>query len=445
MKIFKFGGTSLGSAERIRQVAEIVSNIEGDRLVVLSAMSGTTNTLVKIGNELRGNRANSAETLIGELEGTYRAVIEDLYANSEIKVTVNEIISEIFGYIRGFLINSFHIFAERNLLAQGELISSAIFYYYLLEKGVEADLISALEFMRIDKNGEPDEFYIKEKLEMLLKTPNKKCLTVTQGFICKNAYGEIDNLKRGGSDYTATLIGAALKAEEVQIWTDIDGFHNNDPRVVENTKPISTMSFDVAAELSYFGAKILHPSSVLPAKKNNIPVRLKNTMEPTAKGTLIILEDRIFGIQAVAAKSNITAIKIKSDRMLMAYGFLRHVFEIFERFKTSIDMITTSEVAVSVTIDDDTYLGDITDELRQYGNVEVEHEQTIICIAGNYTDDSSGIAAEVLHAMKEIPIRMISYGGSFHNISVLINTNHKTAALKALSTMLFVSGAQDAE
>jgi aspartate kinase len=444
MKVLKFGGTSVGSAKRIKEVAEIVRNEAGEIIVVLSAMSGTTNTLVKIGNELRYNRTSSATAMISDLESSYRTVIEELYDKPEIKSAVLEFVKETFDYIRGFLINSFNIFEERNLLAQGELMSSTMFSYYLLEKGTDTDLISALEFMRIDKNGEPDEFYIKEKLEMLMRAENKKSITITQGFICKNAYGEIDNLKRGGSDYTATLIGAALNAEEVQIWTDIDGFHNNDPRFVENTRPISKMSFDVAAELSYFGAKILHPSSVLPAKKNNIPVRLKNTMEPTAEGTLIILNDEFAGIQAVAAKSNITAIKVKSDRMLMAYGFLRHVFEIFERFKTSIDMITTSEVAVSVTIDDDTYVGDITDELRQFGNVEVDTEQTIICIAGNYAEDSAGIAASVINALKDIPLRMISYGGSLHNISVLINTKYKDAALNSLSDNLF-NGVQDAE
>ncbi|MEI6089392.1 MAG: aspartate kinase [bacterium] len=444
MKVLKFGGTSVGSAQRIREVADIVCNETGQIIVVLSAMSGTTNTLVKIGNELRNNRTISAEAMIGDLESLYFSIIEELYENQEIKSTIVDLVNQTFTYIRSFLFNSFNIFEERNLLAQGELMSSAMFYSYLLELGINTDLVSALEFMRIDKNGEPDEFYIKEKLEMLLKAENKKSITITQGFICKNAYGEIDNLKRGGSDYTATLIGAAVNAEEVQIWTDIDGFHNNDPRIVDNTSPISKMSFDVAAELSYFGAKILHPSSVLPAKKNNIPVRLKNTMEPQAQGTLITLDDEFAGIQAVAAKSNITAIKIKSDRMLMAYGFLRHVFEIFERFKTSIDMITTSEVAVSVTIDDDTYLGDITDELRQFGNVEVDTDQTIICIAGNYAEDSAGIAASVINALKDIPLRMISYGGSLHNISVLINTKYKDAALNSLSDNLF-NGAQDAE
>jgi aspartate kinase len=444
MKVLKFGGTSVGSAQRIREVADIVCNATGEIIVVLSAMSGTTNTLVKIGNELRNNRTISAEAMIGDLESSYFSVIDELYENQEIKSTIVDLVNATFTYIRNFLFNSFNIFEERNLLAQGELMSSAMFYSYLLEIGISADLVSALEFMRIDKNSEPDEFYIKEKLEMLLKDENKKSITITQGFICKNAYGEIDNLKRGGSDYTATLIGAAVNAEEVQIWTDIDGFHNNDPRIVKNTSPISKMSFDVAAELSYFGAKILHPSSVLPAKKNNIPVRLKNTMEPTAAGTLITLRNEFAGVQAVAAKSNIIAIKIKSDRMLMAYGFLRHVFEIFERFKTSIDMITTSEVAVSVTIDDDTYLGDITDELRQFGNVEVDTDQTIICIAGNYAEDSAGIAASVINALKDIPLRMISYGGSLHNISVLINTKYKDAALNALSDNLF-NGAQDAE
>jgi len=433
MIVLKFGGTSLGNANRFKEVAKIIKSYDETAIVVLSAMAGTTNALVLISSTLRSGRIAEAEDMIADLEASYNNTISSLFENRNFRFKGEEIIKEYFDYIRGFAINSFDIFQERNLLAQGELLSSALMFLYLQELNIEVSLISALEFIRVDKTGEPDEFYIKEKINTVLTEKGHPKLCITQGYICRNAYGEIDNLKRGGSDYSATLIGAAVNANEVHIWTDIDGFHNNDPRYVKNTVPLGEMSFDVAAELAYFGAKVLHPSSVLPAKKSNIPVRLKNTMQPLAPGTLITSKKDSREIVAIAAKDGIIAINIISDRMLLAYGFLRRVFEIFERWKTPIDMITTSEIALSVTIDDNTFLSEITDELRQYGTVKVEEDQTIICIAGNFSKETQGSAAKITTALSNTPLRMISYGGSDHNISVLISTEHKQSALNDLN------------
>ena len=436
MKIMKFGGTSVGSAARMKSVADLV--LDGQvNLVVLSAMSGTTNSLVEISNYLYKKNSDGANDVINKLEVKYAKDINELYSSDEYREKGMNLIREHFNYIKSFTNNIFTVFEEKVILSQGELISTGMFNLYLQERGIKSCLLPALEYMRIDKNNEPDTAYIRENLNAQLEKNKGYEIYVTQGYICRNAFGEVDNLQRGGSDYTASLIGAALLADEIQIWTDIDGMHNNDPRFVEGTKPVDELSFDEAAELAYFGAKILHPTCVLPAKVNMIPVRLLNTMEPKAKGTLISSHQCENRIAAIAAKDNITAIKIKSGRMLLAYGFLRKVFEIFESYKTPIDMISTSEVGVSVTIDNIRHLDDIVDDLKKFGTVEVDNEQCIICIAGDFRSSNVGYASKVMDAIKEIPVRMISYGGSSHNISILIDAEDKVRTLKSLSAKLF--------
>ncbi len=435
MKVFKFGGTSVGSVETMRTVMNQVADGE-QKIIVLSAMSGTTNSLVEISDYLTKKNKESALGVISALEKKYYNVVFDLYQTKEMKDQGKRVLEERFEVIKSYSSGVFPEEGARALLAQGELISTALFTLLMQESGYNALLLPALDFMKIDSDKMPDNYFIKEKLNAIIKSKPKADYYITQGFICRNEAGEIDNLQRGGSDYTATLVGAAINSEEVQIWTDIDGFHNNDPRFVENTKKVDTLSFDEASELAYFGAKILHPQTVLPAMMNGIPVRLKNTMNPPDPGTLITSESKTKGIKAVAAKDGITAIKIRSGRMLNAYGFIKNIFEIFEFFKTSIDMITTSEVAVSVTIDDAKHLDEIVAELKEYGKVEVDRNQTIVCIVGNMIAEEKGFAAKVFTSLEEIPIRMISYGGSRHNISVLVNTNDKKATLQALSAKL---------
>ncbi|NOU59974.1 aspartate kinase [Marinifilum caeruleilacunae] len=436
MKVLKFGGTSVGSPERIQNLANLVQCNE-PVIIVLSAMAGTTNALVEITDLLYRKDMSKASEQINNLEEQYRKRIEELYTSEEYKTKGNELITSHFDYIRNFVNRSFTALQEKAILAQGELISTAMFHFYLSEIGVNSALLSALNFMRIDKDGEPDYFYIQENLERILTEQADQNLFITQGFICRNAYGEVDNLKRGGSDYTASLIGSVLQVDEVQIWTDIDGFHNNDPRYVDNTSALQQLSFDEAAELAYFGAKIMHPSSIMPCKLKSVPVRLKNTLSPAEEGTLITDDETGKGIKAIAAKDGITAVKIKSGRMLLAYGFLRKVFEIFEIYKTPIDMITTSEVAISLTIDDATNLKAIEAELVKFGMVEIDENQSIICIVGDFISESTGSAKKVLEALENIPLRMISYGGSKHNISVLINQEDKVSALQTLSKNLF--------
>jgi aspartate kinase len=435
MKVFKFGGTSVGTVENMRTVMNLIADGE-QKLVVLSAMSGTTNNLVEISDYLSKKNKESALSIISSLEKKYYNVVFDLYATKEMKEKGKHILEERFEFIKSFTSGVFPEYGSRALLAQGELISTALFTLLMQESGYNALLLPALDFMKIDGDKLPDSYFIKEKLNSLIKSSPKADYYITQGFICRNEAGEIDNLQRGGSDYTATLIGAAIKSQEVQIWTDIDGFHDNDPRFVENTKKVDTLSFNEASELAYFGAKILHPQTVLPAMMSDIPVRLKNTMNPPDPGTLITSESKTKGIKAVAAKDGITAIKIRSGRMLNAYGFIKNIFEIFEFFKTSIDMITTSEVALSLTIDDPKHLNEIIAELKEYGNVEIDRNQTIVCIVGNMISEEKGLAAKIFTALEHVPIRMISYGGSRNNISVLINTNDKKATLQALSDKL---------
>lgn len=436
MLIMKFGGTSVGSAQRIASLVPLTVDPR-PKIVVLSAMSGTTNSLVEIAEALYAKDNAKAGERITALETKYKAVVEELFTTAAGKAQGHELIGSHFAYLRAFLIDLFTANEEKAILAQGELLSTALYHYYLSEKNIPSVLLPALDFMRIDENEEPDLEYIGKHLRAEIAKHPGETLFITQGYICRNVFGEIDNLKRGGSDYTATLAGAAVKADEIQIWTDIDGMHNNDPRIVDKTHPVTEMSFDEAAELAYFGAKILHPTCVLPAQKSNVPVRLLNTMQPDAHGTLIHEKASAERITAVAAKDNITAIKIRSGRMLLAYGFLRSVFEVFERWKTPIDMITTSEVAVSLTIDNDKNLDAILAELQEYGTVEVDREQTIVCIVGHFGAEKQGYASRVFAALKTIPIRMISYGGSEHNISILVDSKRKAETLQALNSGLF--------
>jgi len=435
MKVLKFGGTSVGSVENMRAVMQLITD-GNQKIVVLSAMSGTTNSLVEIANYLQKKNKDGARQVISQLEQKYQKVVNDLYETPEKKEKGKAIISGIFQSIKSFTSGEFNEVGENTIIAQGELLSTALFTELMLENGYNCVNLPALNFMKIDTDKVADSHFIRENIANVMQQSEVADYYITQGFICRNADENIDNLQRGGSDYTATLIGAAIDSEEVEIWTDIDGFHNNDPRFVENTRKIDQLSFDEAAELAYFGAKILHPQTVLPAKLQNIPVRLKNTMNPSDPGTLITSESIGHGIKAVAAKDGITAIKIRSYRMLNAYGFLKNVFEIFEFFKTPIDMISTSEVAVSLTIDNTKHLKEIVSELKEYGEVEVDNDLTIVCIVGDLIAEETGFAAKVFSALKDIQIRMISYGGSHHNISVLVKTDLKKQTLQTLSNNL---------
>lgn len=434
----KFGGTSVGSAQRMQGVASLINDGE-DKIVVLSAMSGTTNSLVEICGYLANNNPDSANEVINKLEGLYRKHISELYSTEEYKQKTTELVRDVFNYLRSFTKQLFTSVEERIILAQGEIISTNMVTNYLKEQGVSVHLIPALDFMRTDKNGEPDAAYIKEKLAEVLAASPKAQIYITQGFICRNINGEIDNLQRGGSDYTASLIGAAIGAREIQIWTDIDGMHNNDPRIVDKTTAVRHLHFEEAAELGYFGAKILHPTCIQPAKFANIPVKLLNTMQPDAPGTTINNEADPGTIKAVAAKENITAIKIKSSRMLLAHGFLRKVFEIFESYQTPIDMICTSEVGVSMSIDNTKHLNEIVHDLKKYGTVTIDHNMCIICVVGDMDWENIGFEARAMDAMRDIPVRMISFGGSNYNISFLIKESDKKRALQTLSDKLFNS------
>lgn len=436
MKVLKFGGTSVGSAQRMKEVVKLITDGE-KKIVVLSAMSGTTNTLVEISDYLYKKNPEGANEIINNLEAVYRKHVDELYTTDEYKKKTLAFIKDEFNFIRSYTKDLFTLFEEKIILAQGEIISTNMVTNYLQEQGYNAVLIPALDYMRTDKNAEPDPNYIKEKLAALLEKNANAEIYITQGYICRNAYGEIDNLQRGGSDYTASLIGAAINADEIQIWTDIDGMHDNDPRIVNKTSPVRHLHFEEAAELAYFGAKILHPTCVQPAKYANIPVRLLNTMEPQAPGTLISNDTEAGKIKAVAAKDNITAIKIKSSRMLLAHGFLRKVFEIFESYQTSIDMICTSEVGVSMSIDNTKHLHEIVNDLKKYGTVTVDHDMCIVCVVGDLKWENVGFESKAISAMSDIPVRMISYGGSNYNISFLIKEDDKKRALQALSKTLF--------
>lgn len=437
IKVMKFGGTSVGTVSRMKEVASLVTASSEPTFVVLSAMSGTTNALIEIADYLYKKNPEGANEVINKLEDKYLQHVQDLYSTEEYKLKTKEFLIKKFEYLRSFTKDLFTSFEEKNIVAQGEIMSTNMVTNYLREKGIKVILLNALDFMRTDKNGEPDSEFIKKELGKAMEQHKDFQIYITQGFICRNAYGEVDNLLRGGSDYTASLIGVALSASEIQIWTDIDGMHNNDPRVVKKTEALHQLNFEEAAELAYFGAKILHPTCIQPAKYAGIPVRLKNTMEPEAEGTIIdntIVKGKI---KAVAAKDNITAVKIKSSRMLLATGFLRKVFEIFESNQTPIDMITTSEVGVSMSIDSEARLNEIVNELKKYGTVSIDHDMCIVCVVGDLDWKNLGFETLVLEAMKSIPVRMISYGGSNYNISFLINAKDKQRALQQLSDVLF--------
>ena len=436
MNILKFGGTSVGSPERMKKLLDIINPAE-EQIVVLSAVSGTTNSLVEISSKLLKEEKQEALNLIHALRAKYNDFVVELLPEGDFRDQGQEVVDYHFSFLANLTNDLFTAVEDKVVLAQGELLSTTLYHIYLKSIGVPSVLLPALDFMKIDEDNEPDIPFTTENLTPILAKHKGTNLFITQGFICRNSFGEVDNLRRGGSDYTASLLGAAILAKEVQIWTDIDGMHNNDPRIVNGTKPISHLSFDEAAELAYFGAKILHPQSVFPAQKYKIPVRLLNTMEPKAAGTVISTESEKGKIKSIAAKDGITAIKIQSSRMLLAYGFLRRIFEIFERYKTPIDMITTSEVAVSLTIDFTDNLDEIVKELHSFGTVEIDNNQSIVCVVGDFGAEKHGYAARVLDSIKHIPIRMISYGGSAYNISMLINTEDKTEALRSLHNRIF--------
>lgn len=437
MLVVKFGGTSVGKPDRMKKIANLVLSMPSKKIVVLSALSGTTNALVRIGEHLMAQQNTAVEQELVDLEKHYQQFIKELYESEAYKAIGQEIVSRYFSLFRLLAAGKFDDRSYRELLAQGELISTELFYHHLQEKKVSSRLLPALHFMSIDENHEPELEKISERLKPILETMTSVDIVVTQGYICRNHRNEIDNLKRGGSDYTASLIGAAIRAEEIQIWTDIDGMHNNDPRIVKKTLPIAELTFDEASELAYFGAKILHPCTIVPAQKYSVPVRLKNTMDEKAPGTIISDKGSRGIFKAVAAKDGITAINIKSSRMLLAHGFLRKVFEVFERYKTSIDMISTSEIAVSVTIDDNSNLAAILDELKAFGTIGVDANQSIICIVGNKLSEKEGVLKDVFQSLNTLPIRMVSYGGSQNNISILVDTTQKDKALNLLNEGIF--------
>ena len=433
----KFGGTSVGRPERMHQVKELITRSTEPTLVVLSALSGTTNVLVGIGEALAAADKALAKERIDSLHAHYLSFYPELLKSPAARTKAEDILKEHFELLNILLKISFNESIQRDILAQGELLSTKLFHTLLEDQGIPSVLLPALEFMSIDENSEPELGKISKRLKALLGQHPDQQLFITQGYICKNHRGEVDNLKRGGSDYTASLVAAALQASVCEIWTDIDGMHNNDPREVNRTRPIAELSFDEAAELAYFGAKILHPASIWPAQLHNVPVRLLNTMDPAAAGTLIKAEVSEKGVKAIAAKDGITAIKIKSSRMLLAYGFLRRIFEVFEAYKTPIDMITTSEVAVSVTIDELSHLDQIVEELRRFGTVEVDSNQSIICVVGNQVAETKGAIQSVMDSLVDIPIRMVSFGGSKHNVSILVDAQYKVQALKSLNEGVF--------
>jgi aspartate kinase len=436
MLVQKFGGTSVGTPERMHHIAGLIGEAAKPTVVVLSAVSGTTNALVSITDSFREGNQRAAQQKTEDLKASYYPFVQQLLQADPDRKKGVEIIESHFAEIHRLISQPYYPQIEKVIIVQGELISTHLFQLYMQSSGRKSILIPAADFMYLDENGEPNLPVIRKKLESIIY-PYPADIFITQGFICRNLSGGIDNLKRGGSDYSATLIGAALRAKETQIWTDIDGMHNNDPRIVDQTKPISDLSFEEAGELAYFGAKILHPNCIIPAQKQKVPVRIKNTMDPSAYGTLITSEQNPQAVKAIAAKDGITAIKIKSSRMIMAYGFLRKVFEVFENYKTPIDMITTSEIAVSLTIDKNDHLKEIVDEISKYGTVEVDSNQTIICIVGDMVAEKKGVGREIFKALENIPMRMIAYGGSRNNISILVDSSLKKESLVALNNQLF--------
>ena len=400
-------------------------------------MAGTTNTLVEIADYCSKGNIPGAQDTLNNLLLKYQDVIGNLFDDEQSRDTANAVITERFSYMRALIESDFSSADAREILAQGELMSTALMNIYLNSRGVKSTLLPALDYMRTDSFGEPDMKYIATRLRRLIELNRDAEVFITQGYICTNDRGEIDNLKRGGSDYSASIIGAIIGADEIQIWTDIDGMHNNDPRFVNSTSPVSQLNFEEAAELAYFGAKILHPNCVLPAKLANIPVRLLNTLDPDAVGTVIYNMPPDRKIKAVAAKDNVTAIKIKSGRMLVAYGFLHKVFETFEKYQTSIDLMATSEVGVTVTIDDDSHLAALVDDLKHFGTVTVDRDMAIVSVVGDLEWHNCGFAAQAVCALQDVPVRLISYGGSDYNVSMLISSSDKVKALRLLSDALF--------
>ena len=437
MKVMKFGGTSVGKPERMFEIVKLITSDDEQKIVVLSALSGTTNSLTEISSCLAKGERTAAKQHIDALEQHYQNFIIQLLKTEEAYVKAKTVLAEHFEFLNIILKISYSEALNKDILAQGELLSTKLFALYLEEQKIEHVWLPALDFMTIDMVDEPQIGSIKVKLTQLLNRHKETKLFVTQGYICRNAKGEVDNLKRGGSDYSASLIAAATNASVCEIWSDIDGMHNSDPRIVKNTKPIEQLSFEEAAELAYFGAKILHPASIWPAQYFNIPVKLLNTLQPSARGTLIKSEAGSVGVKAVAAKDYITAIKIKSSRMLLAYGFLRKIFEVFEKYRTSIDMVTTSEVAVSLTIDNDAYLKEIIKELELFGTVEVDTNQTIVSIVGNEITETKDVLRKIFESIPDIPVRMVSYGGSRHNISLLVSREYKEQTMQQLNAGLF--------
>ena len=437
MKVMKFGGTSVGTPARMKEVTTIITESGQPTFIVLSAMSGTTNSLIEISNYLYKKNPEGANEIINRLENKYMQHVEELYTTETYKHKIKKFLTEEFNYLRSFTKDLFTSFEEKTIVAQGELLSTNMMVNYLQEKGIKAVLINALDFMRIDKNGEPDLQVIKEKLSQLMKANQGYQIYLTQGFICRNAYGEVDNLQRGGSDYTASLVGAVLPAEEIQIWTDIDGMHNNDPRYVDATRPVRRLHFEEASELAYFGAKILHPTCIQPAKRHGIPVRLLNTMEPSAPGTLISMDTDKDMIKAVSAKDNITMVRVRSSHQLSHWSFIGKVFSVFEHHCIPIDMIASTETSISLTIERSQLPSEVRRGLEQLGTVEEERELTIICVVGDMEWENIGFEAQILKALEEIPVRMISYGGSDYNLSLLVSAADKRRTLLALSRQLF--------
>jgi len=436
MKVLKFGGTSVGSPESLVRVKEIVYSQKGATFVVLSAMSGVTNELLQVLDAIKDSDSQKLEALTQVIADKHYHLIHAVLQEESLQQQAIQHVDDVLQRLQGFLQvpEAHNLYSE--ILTLGELMSTKIFSIVLHQDGVANTWLNATDFMHIDHDDNPSIGPIRTQLEAVLNAHKKTEVYITQGFLCLDKEGDVSNLKRGGSDYSATLIGAAIAAEEVQIWTDIDGFHNNDPRCVEHTKPIAQLTYDEAAELAYFGAKILHPKTVSPVRAQGIPVFLKNTFEPESFGTLISDQATTKGLKAIAAKDGIIAINIKSNQMLMAYGFLRKIFEVFEKYETPIDMITTSEIAVSLTIDDATNLDKITSEIGTYAHVIIEHQQTIISIVGDSLMSQNN-ANQIFSVLKEIPVRMISYGGSTNNISILVNTDHKIQALRSLHATLF--------
>ncbi len=438
MLVYKFGGTSVGSVVNMNHVKDII-NAKDRKIVVLSAMSGTTNTLVEISRLIEVGELTTAKAIITELNETYNAVVYDLLQDQALRLEVSKYVNARFKLLLDAMNEPFSQRLHNSIVANGELLSTFMFSRLLQQEGFNVRLLPALDFMRIDSHNEPDNFYIKQNLNRLIDTLEPADIYITQGFICLDVEGQITNLQRGGSDYTATIIGAAIEADEVQIWTDIDGFHNNDPRYVNDTQALSHLSYDEAAELAYFGAKILHPQTVMPVRQLDIPLRLKNTMAPQAHGTLITNQIHGEGIKAIAAKDGITAIKIKSVRMLLAHGFLKKVFEVFERYETSIDMVTTSEIAVSLTVDNTTHLEAITKELEKFATVAIDDYMSIVCLVGNHIIYHPE-TPELFQVLQDVNVRMIAYGGSNNNISLLVNTSDKLETLQKLQRYVFEGG-----